>query len=233
MTPRLYISYGMTKTGSTLAYHIARTVLEEAGFAQPQLSERALGAVRRINYVDDLTEGLVAAILNEAPGPIVIKTHQRPTPTVADMLAEGTAMGHACLRDPRDMALSMLDHGARARAKGHLPFAEFAQIDDTLPSLRDQAETLRQWRALPGILTLSYDQIAFGEDAAPILIAAQMGLPVAPGAARRAKDGHFTQFNKGIPDRHRSEMAAADAERIATLFPELVALAAQPNVARQ
>jgi hypothetical protein len=233
MSPRLYISYGMTKTGSTLAYHIARTVLEEAGCPQPQLSNRALGAARRINYVDDLTPDLVAAILDEAPGPIVIKTHQRPTSTIADMLAEGTAMGHACVRDPRDMALSMLDHGARARAKGHQPFAEFVRLEDTLQSLKDQSENLRQWRALPGIMTLSYDQIAFGEDTVPMLIAAQLKLPLRPGVADRAKADNFTQFNKGLRNRHLSEMTTEHAALIADQVPELVALARQPSVGRQ
>lgn len=231
--PPLIISYGMTKSGSTLAYHIARAVLEGAGFAQPVLSQSALGAARRINYVDDLTEERITAILSEAPGPIVIKTHQRPTAQAAQMLRDGHAVGHACLRDPRDIALSMLDHGLRARTKGHVPFAEMETLADAERSLHDQIETLTQWCALPRIIPLPYNDIAFNGDAAAHVIAAQLGLTCPDGIVARVKEANFTQFNKGIKDRHLTEMEPDTSAHFAATFPALVRAAAQPSCGPQ
>ncbi len=223
MKPLIYFSYGMTKTGSTLAYQLTRAVLVAAGCPQPKLKAAALRHSARINHAQHLTEADIADIRAEVAnwdGPVVIKTHTRPDdPAVVALLQSGEAVAHACYRDPRDMALSMLDHGKQARAEGKPAFSEIETLDDALNGIRNQMDSLTAWLRLPNVLPLCFDDIAFRSAETVDRIADQLGLRVdAEQIAEQVKDTTFTQFNKGVASRYRSEMSAADADRITTEF---------------
>ena len=218
---KLIFSYGFLKSGSTLAFHYITALLEDAGHPQPLLPPDMLGARRRINYVDDVGTDQLHSLWQEVQRsghPRVLKTHQRPGPAVLPLLRDGRAEAHACWRDPRDMALSLLDHGARARARGQDPFAEIATLAHALQSILGQVETFEAWRGA-GALPLAYEDIAF--DPEPVLdaIAAHHALPRGPVDVDALKRSRFTQFNRGIPHRHRTEMDPADAARIAAACP--------------
>ncbi|MEO1001072.1 MAG: hypothetical protein AAFW69_10820, partial [Pseudomonadota bacterium] len=79
------------------------------------------------------------------------------------------------------------------------------------------------WAALPGILPLSYERIAFETEAVAREIADQIGVAVDPAAVAVEAKGRFTQFNKGRPHRHREEMAAEDAARYGAEFAAFIA----------
>ena len=226
MKPLIYFSYGMTKSGSTLAFELVRCLLEANGYPQGRIEAPGLLDRKKINTCqhldEDLAEGLWQAV-RQLGHPVAIKTHTRPDPAVRVLLQDGRALGSACYRDPRDLALSMLDHGRRARARGEQPFSEFFAIDDALNGIRNQTETLRQWLTLPGVLPLAYNDVAFDSARTVDRLARQLGLG-GDGAviAEIARTQRFTQFNKGKKDRHASEMATGDSMRIAREFAPLI-----------
>ncbi len=66
----------MTKCGSTLAFELARTGLELAGYPQPHLGLDGLKGDAKINFAAHLTETETAAIWDKVQSighPIVIK----------------------------------------------------------------------------------------------------------------------------------------------------------------
>lgn len=227
MQPLIYLSYGMTKSGSTLAYQLARTALEACGMAQPLLKIPALRETKHVNFIEQLEDWRLEAVLEQARAlghMVVLKTHTRPDqPIVRRLLEDGLAIGHAVCRDPRDMALSMLDHGVRSRKAGNPEFSEFDTIASTLPNLRHQVETLRQWLSLPNILPLAYDDLAFDTATAARQILRQLGLVANPAhIAEIVLDSGRTNKNIGAQARHLSQMERGISAAIAAEFAPLL-----------
>jgi len=219
MKPLIYFSYGMTKTGSTLAYHIAHVALEDAGCEQPKIPAPMVEEWRKINFITHLSKQDVDALweITKTLGyPLLVKTHTRPDPAVIAAINAGQAIASVASRDPRDMALSMLDHGKKARRRGVLPFAEIQTIADTVVSIREQLESRDAWLELPNTLPLNYEEIAFDTETIAEQLLDHMGIPGNPAQIAKTAKARFTQLNKGIPHRHETEMSRQDSEYILT-----------------
>lgn len=232
--PLIYISYGMTKSGSTLAFELTKALLEQNGFPQRRLSREAVPSEARINFVHRLSGDQLERIESEARAlgaPIVLKTHQPPTPAVEAWLRQGRIRGHCVYRDPREIALSMLDHGRRARAGGERAFADIETLDDALAGIRRQIPRFVRWAHLPGMMPLYYDDVAFPSQDIVRRLCAQTGLPGDPEAVERiAKSERFTQYNKGVPGRAK-EMPPEDSARVIEEFRSFYAEFIEPRTA--
>lgn len=221
MDPQIVFSYGLTKSGSTLAYQLALVALERAGHPQPALCLQGVTVSRKINAIEhidgDAARRMQAAVAAHGH-PMVFKTHTRPDPAVCRMVGDG-ALVHAVVRDPRDIALSMVDHGQRARANGKPAFSEIHDLDDAIRGIENQMETLAQWLALPGVRVLRYDRLAFDTPAAAAEILGHLGIDGDPHAiADEVLSTRFIQFNAGRRDRHLTEMSDTDSARIRARF---------------
>ena len=218
MIQKLFFSYGLTKSGSTLAFQLARTALIRAGHDQPQCDVPGLVVSKKINAIQHVTEEQATALL-AGPTPLILKTHTRCDPAVADLFAQGYATGHAVIRDPRDIALSMLDNGRVNREKGRPAFSEIHTVDDAIAAISNQMDNLATWLALPGLRRLRYDTLAFETVTAGQSILDHLGLQGDPlNIATHVLEHEFIQFNVGRRDRWRTEMDPTDASRIRTRF---------------
>lgn len=214
---KVVFAYGMTKCGSTLAFELARTALELSGYPQPQLPEAATGTRRKINFAGHLTEANIAALgrsVRDIGHPVVVKTHTRPDLCVIDMIDRGEAIIQASYRDPREMALSMIDHGARSRASGIDAFAEIETLDDAMRDITSQIDSLTQWLYRPNCLPLYYEDIAFRglRTTRRILRQLRLDIPAEP-ILNYVLRNRFIQLNKGIKKRYRDQMSDADQKR--------------------
>ena len=140
---------------------------------------------------------------------------------VVKLLQQGHATAHAIYRDPRDIALSMLDHGARARAKGKPAFAEYRTIDDTIEPIRHQTNSLLAWLSLPGVRPLFYDDLAFETARTLGVITRELGIPAHEDTIREVMTNRFTQFNVGARNRYLQEMDGAQSARFRRIFAPL------------
>ncbi|NNU80507.1 hypothetical protein HMH01_08645 [Halovulum dunhuangense] len=231
MEPFIFFSYGLTKSGSTLAFQLARAALERAGFPQPVPVVPGLVVSRSINAIEHVSEAQAEALLDAVRRlghPVVLKTHTRPDPAVARLIEAGHARAHAILRDPRDVALSMLDHGRRSRANGKPAFSEIGTLADAVAGIDNQLVTAAAWMALPGVRRLTYDRLAFDTGAAAADILDHLGLAGDPRTiATEVLESCFTQFNKGVRDRHLEEMDAATSASLAARYAAFLALLAE------
>ncbi len=226
MKPLIYFSYGMTKCGTTLAFHMVSEALAQAGFEQHRLPAHLIGPNKKLNFgqhfTDDQTDELWAAV-RSIGHPIVIKTHTRPDPAIVRLIQNGQAIAHACYRDPRDMALSMLDHGIRAREAGKPAFAEIETLEDAKSGIRNQCDSLTAWLRLPNILPLDFEDIAFDMQTTVQRILDQLDISGDPEKiVAKVLDGRFTQLNKGISQRHKSEMSPQDVREFDLEFAPLM-----------
>jgi hypothetical protein len=222
----IYICYGITKTASTFLYQLTEAVFH-AGRGRPWRIRRPWQSIfAQDNYFDFMEPALLDALAAKAGDrDIVIKTHAPPHPDVGLRVAAGEIMASATIRDPREIALSMLDHAARNRKIGRPNFTEFKTTLDTLTSLDGQIAYFRAWAALEGVLPLQYNEICFATRQVIERIARQIGVSVDADSLlkRFANTRRIGQFNRGIPMRYR-EMPQSDQavflQRYAELYRE-------------
>ena len=226
MKPLIYFSYGMTKCGTTLAFHMASEALSQAGYEQHRLPAHLVGPNKKLNFGQHFTHSDAAELWETVQSighPIVIKTHTRPDPAVVEMIQNGQAIAHACYRDPRDMALSMLDHGSRARATGNPAFAEIETLEDAKTGIRNQCDSLTAWLRLPNVMPLDFEEIAFDMKSTAQRILNQLQIDGdVERIVNKVLDGRFMQFNKGVSARHKTEMAENEIRSFAIEFAPLL-----------
>lgn len=222
MKPLIYFSYGMTKCGTTLAFHMVSEALTQTGFKQHRLPAHLIGPNKKLNFGQHYSEAQAAElwdVVQSIGHPIVIKTHTRPDPAVVRLIQNGQAIAHACYRDPRDMALSMLDHGKRARANGNPAFAEIETLEDAKSGIRNQCDGLTAWLQLPNVMPLEFEDIAFDMKTTAQRILNQLKIDGnAEEIANNVLDSRFTQFNKGISKRHKLEMSENESQEFENEF---------------
>ena len=224
--PLLYISYGMAKSGSTLAYQILRNVLENASAPQPPIPLPSVITSGGLNFVEVLRPAELQELrfhAERAPGlPIAIKTHCGMWNCVRDGLDEGWIIGHAVCRDPRDVALSMMDDSRENRAWGKRDGEPLRHIEDAMEGVRFNAEKFEKWAAHPAILALDYARIGFDTEAVAQQIANQLGVDVDIARCAKAALKVGTNLNKGARRRYDQELSPAVSERIATEFANFI-----------
>ena len=217
----LYISFGMPKSGSTLAFELTRTMLELAEIAQSKIGEGVTDPQTKINFVHKLDGPALDALTRDArkiTGPIAIKTHSRVFPKVEKALIRGKLIGHAVCRDPRDMALSMLDAAKEGRAWGNSPNGPLRTVADTEKRIASCIEIFKKWAALPNIIPIHYERVAFDTETVAAQIAAQIGIETDIPRAIEIASRQFTQLNRGRSQRWKTEMDPADAKRLEQRF---------------
>lgn len=222
MSPLIYFSYGMTKSGSTLSYELARSAFVLAGFAQHRLSTRAVENRKHINFCEHINKERADAIrseVSEIGHPIAIKTHTRPDPEVVKMLQNNDATAHATYRDPRDIALSMVDHGARARRNNEVGFTEIRTVDDAIDNIKHQTNSLLAWLSLPNVRPIYYDDVAFNMKHTTTKLVSDLGLSVnLEKVLQMGGKDRFTQKNKAVRERYKADMSEETSERFLQIF---------------
>jgi hypothetical protein len=220
----IYLCLGMTKSASTLVYQLTEEILCQAGRHPLILPASLQPLTATTNYFDTVDETLIAAVRAAAGArDVVLKSHQRPSPGVMRMIATGEIPTSYAIRDPREIALSMIDHGARSRQQGKRPFSECETFRDCLPSIDFQLEGFERTRAAADALVLPYNLTCFATVRAVSRIAALVGARIDPAkVARVFAAGRLSQeFNKGVPMRHHemdADVSALFLERYAAFY---------------
>jgi hypothetical protein len=206
----LYVSFGMTKSASTFAWQLIKQIAQSAGIPVATLTDKSKGRKTWEDYIDLLSETnlqLIAEDIGDAP--VVIKTHGVVTPPIIRRVATGEALAFASYRDLRDIALSLLDHGARSRMNGVPDFASLYTIEDTLPLLATQVQRFTDWVKFARPLLVPYDEICFDTRTTITRIAERLDVPVDVeevfGLVESSKRS-IRHFNKGELRRFEREM---------------------------
>lgn len=221
----LVFSYGIPKSGSTLAFRIATGVAVLGGHWQPLLrADLRLIRGHTYNFAQELDPDVLSRLADRFRDRIlVIKTHARPGPewiaAYQALAARGLVSAHVNHRDPRDICLALLDAGAMARAKGEAAFSEFVTLEDSVAAVRRYLGELALWTGLPNTLTLRYEITGFRTDEAIDRIKAHLGIGCPNWLVRfYVQRIAFTHRNKARPERHRAEMEPALAARLTQAF---------------
>lgn len=225
----LILCYGITKSGSTLAFELIKGMLETVGHAQQRLPDGIVNPGHRVNYVQPLNRkrlnDLLAAVGERW---IAVKTHAGMAdplfPYLCELQREKRVQVVVSYRDPRDICLSLVDAGATARATGRKEFSEIVDIASAVPRVLEQIEKFVKWAAVRDALLLDYDTVGFEPDTAIDRIEACLGIQSDRERAKRhAFEEAFTQKNKGQRSRFREELTPEQNAGLAKAFATLIA----------
>ena len=135
----IYISYGVPKSASTFTYVVTEQVLKTAGYELATVSDAAKGRKSRLNYIDPIAWHTIENVAAEiGVQSAIIKTHGAPDKCLLEAVERRGVFASAVIRDPRDIALSLLDHARRSRELGGGDFAELETVADTFSVIDEQ-----------------------------------------------------------------------------------------------
>ncbi|MBM7853042.1 hypothetical protein JOD31_003293 [Methylopila capsulata] len=159
---------------------------------------------------------------------VALRTHASPTRYLLPLLMEGRAQAQVTIRDPRDLALSLLDVAEKQNALGLSRrddlIAQRGAVSATLERLSVNVGMMSAWADMPGALVLDYEQTAFDPRLSIASICRQLGIAVPEEQfdavfAQAATDPRGKK-NVAAPRRHRREMAPEDQRLVLDRFPE-------------
>jgi tRNA (mo5U34)-methyltransferase len=220
----IYISYGVPKSASTFTYVATEQVLKTAGYELATVSDAIKGRKSRLNYIDPITWDTIKRVAADiGVQSAVIKTHGAPDKRLLEAVERRGVFASAVIRDPRDIALSLLDHAKRSRELDGGDFAELETFADTFRVIDEQIDRLKRWMQSSKVMLLTYDEISFSTEMAIQRIIAQLGLSVSPASVISALPARarIEQFNKGIGMRHELEMPVATQQIFLDRYEEV------------
>jgi hypothetical protein len=210
----IVLSYGMTKSGSTLAFELCKSILEEKGFEQRRLPDWIVVPNHHINFLVDLTVDSLRRLSQEVSPLeiIVIKAHAAFDAAARQFIEDGIRRNqikvHLNYRDLREICLSLVDAGVQAREAEKPAFAEIHTLADAAKATRRQLAICRVWGSLQGAMHLHYNDVAFGTRRIVDQMCADFGFDKVNDKEYAKIANHvfneaFTQKNKGTIDRYK------------------------------
>lgn len=227
----IIISSGFPKSASTLLFLYTEHLIRLSGKSRGQKLFRSInkegftpwfGPVNTLWYV-------FASMF----GPVVIKTHAGPGFFVRTLLSLGLARAYYSIRDPRDVLLSALDHGKKARAKKNLSdsdkaFAPFMKREDLLPALGMHFERYKSWEKDGRVLIVRYEELLQNPEKELEKIASYFQrtewIKFIPETVKWFGEhrSETINFNKGVVTRFVSELSAEETALIERDMKEVI-----------
>lgn len=227
----LIICGGMPKAGSSLLMRHAIQLVELAFGRAGQdafeawVRQGPVGGVGCFPFNGWETHWETLRTLAEKHGPFVLKTHY-PFPWIPEELQQDPAATFLyTFRDPRDVVLSALDHGARSRLRGDTHFADCLDLGSAIFSVQHWCREAIEWLDNPKVYRCSYFEMLSEPEKPVTRLATHLGfLPaqklaaqsVALEAQNRALDKD--QFRLGKITRWREELNRKDRKQCQRAF---------------
>lgn len=227
----LYISYGQPKSASTFVTQLIDGIIgTQTGISSQAVREKFLPE-RLWHHYQELNGDQFSQINSLIPpkAATYFKSHLPPDNIIKRMVEANLICACASFRDPRDIALSILDAAARDRANGtDRPFfTSKYSIGDTLKPIARQIDILRQWLEIDNVLLIPYKMIANNAYFVARSISNQLGyhdLRLDHVVDTFLSDkSNIAEFNKGVEDRYKTEMSEDDLNLFSEKFSSGIA----------
>jgi hypothetical protein len=219
----IVLSYGITKSGSTLAFELCKSVLEQRGFVQRRLPNGVVAPGHHINFINEVSISILQRALEEvSPSEIIaIKTHAAvqlsAVPLIETAISQKHMKVHVNLRDPREICLSLVDAGAKAREKRRVAFSEIETLSDAAVAFNRQFVGCKRWGSIVGAEYFFYNDVAFETCKAVKQLCEEFNFEQFSDEERtiimnKVFNEAFTQKNKAVKDRYLDELTVRQNE---------------------
>lgn len=218
----IIISAGFMKSASTLIhdYQVDMIALASKRNGQKQLERFSSGRGAAYRGKLDIKTFLILIVINFLYGDTALKTHSGPTFFVRLLVALGLAKVTYSYRDPRDVALSMLDHGNRTRqkegenVKDNRGFRNVHEVSDALPQVKQEIENWYGWRDFGKVLLIRYEDFMTKKAESLQAIAEHLDYDLSDADLKSLLDKYTDlksrNFNKGTVERYKEELSAPE-----------------------
>ena len=231
----IVVSASLPKCGSGWLFNLTNDLLVRAGHTDARALRGAYGledVLQRHNCrINPRPRNLLRLLRPHWRGEtFAVKTHSGPTPGLRVLLGLGVAKATCIQRDPRDAALSALDHARRARVAGQQRLmARIVDLEDAVAYVERSLPAWEAWARDPRTLLVRYEdlvadtakQLARLADFLLLAVSSQdlADVAAAYAVAEGARPpGEGLHFNKGIAGRFRSELTPSEQDLCSRRF---------------
>ncbi len=164
----IVLSVGMQKAGSAWFFNLTNDLLVEAGHADARRIRERYGLeaiMTRANCNIDRPSALKLGRLfvpHRRGETFVVKTHEAPTLTSDFLARRGILRATYIYRDPRDVVVSLFDHGERIRREGiasSTGFDRFTTIELTIAFVAGLLPIWEAWTRPGRALVFRYEDL--------------------------------------------------------------------------
>lgn len=220
----IIVSSGFPKSASTLLFLYTEEILKQSGKRSAQNRFRTRypeGFIHRFGLLN--TTYLI--FLDLFSGNLVVKTHSGPDFFLRLLIRLGIAKAYYSIRDPRDVILSALDHGKKARTAGikspaDNAFVVYEKKEDLFESLKMHYSNYVSWKKFNRTPFVRYENLLVSPEAELKKILALAGWSdeekLLPGIIKQfsGKKAETKNFNKGEISRFEKELTEAELSEI-------------------
>lgn len=221
----IIISAGFMKSASTLLHDYQTEIIKisknRSGQKALEHFSSGIGTAYRGNL--DLKTFLLLIYVNFRYGDVVLKTHGEPSIYVRLLVDWGLAKITYSYRDPRDVALSMVDHGAKTREKllsageslqGSKGFRQVYTVNDAIPLIQKEIEVWYKWKAFGDAFYVEYRSFIQNKFEYLNSIVDYLDFSLSESDLNnifeKYENTKSRNFNKGKGERFRTEMKEED-----------------------
>ncbi len=226
----IVLSVGMQKSGSAYIYNLINDILVYAGNkdARDVKEEYNLSEVMKWynNNIGHINIKLIFKLIRISlkSGTFAVKTHSAPNSLHSLLLKTGLIKTIYIYRDPRDVLLSVQDHGIKILAEGeNHTFAKMVGFNDAFVSVKNWVNIFKEYKKNKDVLCLRYEDLI----TEPILTLQQIcdylniSIPnqdlknILKKYDKENPNADMTglHFNKGITNRYVNELSEAQIDR--------------------
>ena len=217
----LFISYGMTRSGSTLAFETEKAILENYGMSQDKIIFKGLENWIE-NYLHEKYLGDIDSLkkINEKTldNFVVFKTHGAANKKLINFIRKYKIPVTISVRDPKDIIISLLEISRKNRSINETGFINIISFKDALRNIEEDLWRLETWKPL--IEEGSAKVIPYEETIkdAEIIIQFLADLTSKPklliSEIKEITKKRFTQFNIGIAGRGQKSLNQIEIYRV-------------------
>lgn len=136
----------------------------------------------------------------------------------------------ASYRDPRDVCLSLVDAGMRARQRGKRAFSKIDGLSQATLQVGKAIRNFRKWAAVQGTLRLYYQTVAFSPEIAMDAIEGVLNVRAdREKVMKHAFETAFTQKNKAKANRYPDELSEDEQREMLETFGPFIERVCERN----
>ena len=217
----LFISYGMTRSGSTLAFETEKALLEKYGMPQQKIIFEGLGSwienylpEKYLSDIDSLKKIHQKTLTNF----VVFKTHGAANKKLIEFIRKFNIPVTISVRDPKDIIISLLEISKKNRSINETGFINIISFKDALKHVEEDLWRLETWRPLIEDGTAKVIPYEDTIKDAEIIIKFLADLTSKPklliSEIKEITKKRFTQFNVGIAGRGQKALNYIEVFRV-------------------
>jgi hypothetical protein len=235
----IILTAAMLKAGSSWLYNQVNDLMIMSGHQDGREIRKRFRLQKFLSAADCTTRTLRFHRLTAISMPhllgnsFTIKTHGRPTPSIKNMISLGMMKTLYIYRDPRDVTLSLYDHGEWIRREG-IPsgtrFDILTTIEKAMDVLPYYLQIWEKWVRSKRVLILRYEDLLREPHETIRRITSHIGIDVQDQDIERVVDRysiknrddwkHDLHFNVGKMGRWKEKMTPAQKRRALELFKD-------------